>query len=31
VRPYSHAYAGWRPHYFVPRRAYWYGRHHHHW
>jgi hypothetical protein len=31
VRPYSHAYAGWRPHYFVPRRAYWYGRRHHHW
>jgi hypothetical protein len=27
VQPYRYAYAGWRPHYFFPRRAYWQDHH----
>jgi hypothetical protein len=26
-RPYAYSYAGWRPHYFFPRRVFWRGHH----
>ena len=27
ARPYTYAYAGWRPHYFFPRGPFWHGHH----